>query len=335
MPTYLKTVWYDTNMRIVLFVLIGFFGIGSLALAQVSSDSAADTGESLIVTPQFPEPGEEVRINLNTFTRNTFGAGVTWQVNGQTLQDSSNNREIVITAGEAGSRSIISAILSLPGGGQQVLQTEIKPVYIDIILEPQTRVPEFYPGRALPSVKSSVNATALFDDGKGIQNRSDLIYTWKINRQVIGGGPLRGNNQVSFETTRDDFTGLTVEISSSQGTLIGSKSLSIPRVEPELYFYEVHALHGLNQTASVNSFNLIADSAILRAEPYYLDIRVYNNPDILSWDINNTQAFNPSLNPYEVTIQKVSEVGSVPVNFQVGDRETVLQAAQGSLNITY
>ncbi len=224
-------------------------------------------------------------------------------------------------------------MLSKPGGGREVITTVIRPVYLDIIVEPQTRVPDFYLGRALPSIQSMVNVTALVNDGRF---RNDLVYTWRVNRKVLEGGPIRAQNKMSFEMPMGNEAILSLTVTEPTGRVLARRATFIPSVSPELRFHSVSSLYGVNTRAITGEYIMIGNSTTLRAEPYYLDSRVYNDPDVAQWQVNNIAAGNVGSNPYEVTIQRVGLPGVSTLNFHVRDTtRQVLQGADDSIQIRF
>lgn len=311
-------------------IFLSLFGIPS-AEAQINTDFAGPNGK-IELNPPFPQPGDVVTASLNDYGLGASGATISWELNGQLVPDATNARETSITAGEVGSQTNITARLQLTDGTIHVLNTVIEPYYLDIIIEPQTRTPATYSGRALPSQGSSVNATAILSADTVLNG--DYIYTWSLNQRVVGKGSIRGNNQVNFEMPRGSRSTLSVTVSRATGEVLAQRFISIPSVKPELYFYEVHPLYGTISRALSRSYNLIGNSVVLSAEPYYLDSRVFNEPDIKDWEIGGEKT-NTFGNPYEITVQTVGESGSETVSFHVRSLSEILQGAEKSLTIRY
>ena len=323
------------SMKTFSIVCLTLFSLlATPVFAQFDASSFSTPELSIDLQPTFPGPGEEVTATLNDYAGGAYGSNVTWVLNGRELPNYHNQRSITFVAGNSGDEQILKALLDRPIGGQLVLSTTIKPLYLDIVVEPQTRVPNFYTGRSLPSIGSTVNVTALVSDQNGIRN-DDFVYTWKINQDVIEGGPIRGRNQTSFVVPLGNRSTLTVEVTNINGTTIAKRSVFLAAVQPELLFYEVSSLFGVSHKPITNNLPLIGNSVVVRAEPYYLDSRVYNDPDIHEWTINNTTGPNSGKNPYEVTLQRTSANGTSILQFHVRDISQLLQGAEGSVQIKF
>tara|TARA_B100000508_G_C11464578_1_gene280947 strand:+ start:5195 stop:6163 length:969 start_codon:yes stop_codon:yes gene_type:complete len=314
--------------------LVLFLSLTTPAWAQFDLQSFITPEIGIELQPEYPRPGETVKASLNDYSGGFYGSEITWFLNGQEIPDAKNKRNTQITAGAAGVEQIVEIVLTKPTGGREVLRSVILPSYLDIVIEPQTRTPNFYLGRSLPSVGSVVNATAIVSTDR---IRTDtLIYTWRLNNRVIEGGPLRGGNKVSFETPMGEEMVLSLMVTDLAGRVISSRSFLLPSVMPSIQFYEVSSLFGVShKPIGMEGFILTGDSATVRAEPYNLDSRVYNNPDISIWSIDRTESKAGGGNPYELTLQRVDTGGRTNINFHVRDMTQVLQGAEESFQVNY
>lgn len=318
------------------------FLLCTLLLLVPTVPASAQVGDSLIygtealtidLEPAYPSPGENFTAKANDYALPTQGNSIRWVVDGKPLPEGDNVRTINLTAKGSGEATVLELIVDLPSGGVSRVSKRIEPVYLDIIIEPQTRTPAFYRGRALPSIGSTINATALINGGA--LPSSGLIYTWRLNNQALEGGAVRANNTISFTMPRGEFATLGLNVSRPDGTTVAQRLFSIRNTAPTLAFYEVSPLYGLTTRAIVDSLTLTSASLSVRAEPYYLDLATYNNPDFLEWKIDNVINPNPSVNPYEVTIAGAGVSGSSRINFHVRNLTQVLQGTEADFRVTY
>lgn len=293
-------------------------------------DSFLTPNISISVQPEYPRPGEVITAELNDYGSSVYGATITWFINNQELTEFANYRTVTLTAGAIGTNDTLSAVLST-NSHREVVETVITPVYLDIVIEPQTRVPDFYMGRALPSLGSIINATALING----RANPDYIYTWRVEQTVLENGPIRGRNQVSFSTPMGSALSLSLQVSKPTGEIVARRVLSVPSVAPEIHFYELSTLFGLSHRAITDRYNLTSQSATIQAEPFYLDSRVYNNPAIKEWSINRRATPNSSANPYQITIERSGSLGVNSLEFHVRDLKQVLQGAKASTDINF
>lgn len=300
------------------------FGIGDIQSQQ----------SSIVLNPAFPNPGDTVTATVNGGS-NVFGSQLTWTYNDEQVEGTDNQRSIEITAGGAGTNSTLSVTVTNPSGQEQVISALIKPLYLDLIIEPQTRVPNWYLGRALPSYASQINATALLHDGTSFLNPSTVVYTWEIDKNPIESGAIRGGNKVSFETPRGKGPVLVVTAADTQGITIASRAVLLNTVTPEMLYYEKHSLYGVSTQSIGSAAAVIGNVLTLQAEPYYLDTRVYNRPDIAQWEINSIETSNGVGNPYEITLSRSGVGGRTLVNFHVRSLQEVLQGTESQITVNF
>jgi hypothetical protein len=300
-----------------------------------SSMGVLSGGQSTItLEPDFPQPGEMVTATLNVYGSELFDSDVVWSLNGETIGDANNRRRVEYVAGALGVTDELTATILRDGRTYRRYVISYEPSYLDIIFEPQTRVPDFYQGRAVPSIGSQVNATALLNNGE-IINPRELIYTWRLNNRVLEGGPIKGTNQVSFEVPRGQDHILALEIINQSGEVLGRRTIMINSIRPELVLYPSNSLYGVSPIAIDREFVLTDQSATLVAEPYFMDIQAYNDPEIIEWEINGAQTTTNAPSPYQITIQQTSEEGQANVTFQVRSRTEILQSGQAGINIRF
>ncbi len=298
----------------------------------------------IVMEPAHPQPQKDVKIIINDYKGDFTNYVVEWFENGKKIPNTYNMREITVNSGSSGETKKIKIVYT---DTEKLIKkesvVEINPVYIDVILEPQTHVPDFYQGRPLPSSNSIVNVTALVDNT--IDEKS-LVYVWKINNKSINGFNNGKGLSKTYFTMPNRNSMLTLTVQTRYGKIVGRRVIFVKLAEPELLFYKINSLLGIlgNRTLDDNVF--IKKSTItIAAEPYFLDSRVYNNPTYLNWVIDGVDT-SVSDNPYKITLKdntenevsgdKVIERNKVSnVFFRVrGDDRFILQGVEGTVNIS-
>lgn len=304
-----------------------------LSFSSAQSFGIGNQGLGIDLEPSFPDPHSEVILNLNDYSLPAQVTGITWKIDGKVLSGTANNRSVTIETKGAGEETVIEAVVELAGRTTVSTKRVIRPVYLDIVVEPQTKTPAFYQGRALPSIGSKVNLTALISGNNTPQ--SDLLYTWKLDNTVIEGGAVRGKNKVTINTPNGYFFLVTLDVTTLQGESIMSRTISIISVNPQIHFYESSTLYGI-KNIPVTNFNLIGNSATIQAEPYYLDILTYNTPDLVEWEIDGNKNENSSYNPYAITLARPQDIsGASEINFHVRNLTQLLQGGKGSFQVNF
>jgi hypothetical protein len=316
-----------------IIVLLCFLLLPISSIHAQSGLIYGDEALTIDLEPLFPEPNTPFTATANDYAVPVAVAGMRWFIDGQLVTDSVNERSISYVAPQVGETMKIMLVLDLPDGKTISAEKIITPVYLDIIIEPQTRTPAFYRGRGIPSMGSTVNATAIIN-GNSLLPR-DLIYFWQVEGVVLNGGEQRGKHVASFTMPRGQAATLRVEVRRPTGEIVARRLLSIPSVAPEIIFYETSSLYGMSQLSLTNPFPLIGSTISLHAEPYNLDLATYNNPDHLTWEIDGVDYQNPSANPYEISLAAASAGGRSLVNFHVRNTTQVLQGAESNFTITY
>ena len=310
--------------------LFAFLLLPTIGFAQFGTLTSGAPTPALALQPSFPTPGQLVNVSFDDSRSAASGARLRWSYNNVPLPSAENARAIQLIAPPVGQSGIVKLKLE-KDGLTETYQAVIKPLYVDIIVEPLTHVPAFYLGRALPSIGSQIKAQVLLNNGKALG--TNYIYTWRINDDVYSGGALRGVNKILFSMPQGSSATLSVEVKTEAGVIIAKRTIAIPQAKPELYFYEVNTLFGLEPKALTRDFNLIANSALLRAEPYNLDSFVFNRPGILAWEINQKPAVSGEANPYEITLERTGNSGNSNLGFQVRSLTQLLQGVEADILI--
>lgn len=301
-------------------------------VAAQSFDVPSET--TLTTNPTHPTPGRDVTATLTDYSGAIFGATISWTVNGDVVTDATNKRDMTFTAGEVGVADTVVATITSATGDTQTLSTTVTPAYLDIVVEPQTRVPTWYAGRSLPSIGSTVNLTALANTGTLVDYQTH-VYTWRINGEVLDAGPVRGQYKVSVPTPRGSDFIVDVTVATAEGQVVARRAINIPSVEPTISFYEQHSLYGSKLFPAGRMLPLIGNNIILQAEPFNLDSQTYNNPDIAAWQIDSRDIDNGSNNPYTITIGRSANTGQSRLSFHVRSLQQVLQGDESQVVITY
>ncbi len=317
-------------MKYLYFVfIILFFPV--VLFAQITEDLAQST--PTLEIQGATEPNSTVIVTLNDYSSITTVSGILWRVNGVTPDGTQNLRSITVTTPEAGKSTTVEATLQY-GDSTKTVKTVITPIYVDLVVEPQTKSPAFYQGRSLPSIGSEVLVTVQIS---GVSTPvSNLLYTWKLNNTVLNGGAMRGKNKNAITIPMGQLHLLSVDIAQLDGTLLAKRVIEIPSVTPFINFYENNALYGLSKR-TYSSATITGSALTVKAEPFHLDLKTYNNPGLLEWEIDNKKTPNTNSNPYEITLTRPYDgfTGTSRVDFHVRNLTQLLQGGKGELELNF
>lgn len=318
--------------HLLLSILILLFLPLFATHAQIGN-SVVEQGIVIKTTPAYPEPHQSYTASLDDYSSISKVTSITWRVDGTVLSAADNLRSINLQAPEAGKSAVIEASVTFAVGGGKIIKKIIKPAYLDIIVEPQTKTPSFYLGRSLPSAGSVVNLTAVLSLDKVLS--TGLIYNWRVNNITIGGGSQRDINKVSITTPQGTSFLVSLEVSTLSGEILARRTVAVPSVSPTLHFYEKSSLYGLG-TRSLKSVNVTGDSVSIQAEPYNLAIETYNQPDLVEWKINGLVVQNKNINPYEIILSSDNQTfSSSLIDFHVRDLDKLLQGVRGQFKLNF
>ena len=318
-----------------IFLFICLPAVSTAQVGTFQSLTSNNTEPSIALNPSFPSPGQPFTASIEDYSGSLFGSEITWTYAGEVIGEFSNQRSADLVAGAAGSNLSIQATLRTPQGTVETITRTINPIYIDIIIEPQTRVPDWYEGRALPSYTSQVNATALLHNGTNFLNSNQIVYTWTLDQQTLENGAVRGGNKMSFETPRGSAPVLIVNVADLQGNTLARRAVRMTSAQPDLEYYEKHTLYGMRTRPLQSNSTLAGNILTLQAEPFNLDSRVYNRPDIAQWKVNNIETDNGVSNPYEITLSRAGIGGRTVLNFHVRSLSAILQGAEDSVAVNF
>ncbi len=318
-------------MRGVVFIFLLFL-IPFFTFAQFGAVSAGAT-LSLNPSSTSPEPYQNVTLTINDYTLPGTTKTVTWKIDGKIQSENENKREISVTLGDIGTKTEVLATVIMTTGQTFSGTIVLEPSYIDIIVEPQTRTPSFFEGRSLPSAGSIINFTAVTTyDKLGPEN---LIYTWEVNDNILGGGAQRGKNKHTYSShSYENSVKVNLRIEDLSGKVLGEKYLVFPLIEQKVLFYEISPLYGQKKRALRDGYTIVGNSQEIKAEPYYVDLRTYNNPGIVHWEIGGKHIENSNVNPYRIILSREGS-GKESVAFEVRNLANLLQGAKGTLTVNY
>lgn len=317
----------------VLFFVIPAFLCGAVVALLPPTASAqfgsAAVGVQLLLTPEFPSPEGSVEVSLSDYTVDTVGATVSWYVDGVLRKEFTNERSIKIQAGKLGTTVPVRVMLSRSGAPSLSASVDVVPSQVDLIIEADTYVPDFYRGRALPSPESSARAIAVVHDGSGA-SASSYTYTWEDDGSVLFGGPVKGKQAIDFTVSRFRGKTLGVTVTNSAGVTVGERTIEVPQTEPRLLFYEYSPLRGLLERAVTGPLPLISEEVTVYGEPYFFHTGVARGDAEFSWRIDGSPVNVMGGEPNAVTLRQVGAGGGAEVNLRVVSTKRIPQVVDGS-----
>jgi len=312
-----------------LCICLGLLLVPSISWAQLDLPGS---GPTLSVEPRVPAPGATYTVRLNDFS-SAGGGTIDWFVDGEPASGVQNLRAISLPAGNIGEETTITVRSTSVDGGVLQTTTTVTPAALAIIVEADTSVPQWYQGRAMPSIGSPVIITAIPNDGSG-DAPADYTYTWRFNNDVANAGATAGQFQNTFTMPLGRFATVRVTVTDSDGTLVAERSIGIPPQAPELHFYEISALRGVSPLSIGANYNLIGSEVSIKAEPFYMT----NNAataQLREWSVNGRTIENPNTDQTTITLQNGGGQGFFAVDFHIRNLQELLQGVEKGFNVRF
>jgi hypothetical protein len=125
---------------------------------------------------------------------------------------------------------------------------------------------------------------------------------------------------------------IEVDVSTSDGTIMGSKTVRIASVRPMVQLYADHTLYGIEYNHALSSQSAIADSVMsFSAAPYYAGVAKDNDPLLhYVWTVNSApyKAVDGHSNEIALDANKVG--GQAAITVALTEPSNVFSTADGS-----
>lgn len=333
---------YAANIAVSFMAFLFFAVFVPLAHAQIDlsgSLAGEESDATITLVPNSPAPGDTVDLTVESPLLDTADSAITWYDNGRVIAQGTGMTTASITAGALGTQSNVSVSLQSPDGTDASTEAAIIPTEIDLLVDSDSYVPPFYQGRALPSADTGLRLEAIphFKRPNGtLVPSSDITYTWKQDGRVVGNVSGRGKASVILPSpTLYGTSDVEVDAISSDGSLSGSATLSIPSTAPVLLLYEDNPLlgltyyHALGQAASIPDIEMT-----FAAVPYFAPIQSPNDPRLsYAWTVNGTGVSPSASDPSELTLNASNSSGQASIGLTVTHATDIFMSAVGSWEV--
>jgi len=264
-------------LSIFIFFICLFIGSSILIKKDVLAQLPSNVGDKLImeVIPPSPSPGDEVRVEVESYTTDLRQASISWIVNGETKQQEIGNQLYTFVAPEAGKRVQVEVVVTQQNGVTYSDTVFVEPNNIDVIIEGITYTPPMYQGRPMFTHQSRVNIgviPTLIENGKQLKP-NEIFFGWEVNgtyyRDLSGVG--RDNIIYTGALVSRPIT-IDVTVQNLNGTLKARKIIVLEPEDPRLLLYENNPLQGvLFEKSLLGEFKLEREDITLSAIPFFFD----------------------------------------------------------------
>lgn len=326
------------KLRVLKYILLALiFAPLFIVRAQLGFPGGANL--SIKISPEFPDPGAEVRAELISYSLDVNRASITWVLDGKVLAGGVGIKEVSFKAASHGSKNTLSASATSPGGESFETSVNIRPQSVDLILEAKSRVPYWYKGAALPISKTRVVVSAIpnFISGGARISPSSLQYEWKVDRRLISDFSGRGRQSISVLTPGlgDTPKEVKIKVSSSDATLVKEATALVQAFSPEILFYERLPLEGLKTSLALRTKSVFPGEGFeVQAVPFYMNYSSLSDLSF-SWSFDDSPADSLSGEPDALLVKTLagSEGRSGLIEILVSNLKTLFESVNASFNV--
>ena len=290
------------------------------------------------ILPQFPAPFSEVRAEANSFTFDINRAQIQWILNGKILAQGIGAKEATFTARGLGALDTLRVVVSPQEGSALEKSFEIRPSAVDLLIETNSFVPEWYKGASLltPGGELKVVAIPHFVSQGARLKPETLNYAWKVGGRVRGDLSGRGRQTISIKTNpiQNGRIPVSVTVSSPQETIQSEASLAVETHTPTILFYERSPLEGVRFFSALSQKVIPAGENIeVEAVPFFMSTASMKDVKF-SWKFNNQKVEADPDEPHRfIVTSSEGTKGNATLELVVNGIKNVFEEARSSVTI--
>jgi len=310
---------------------IGIFFVPNIALGALDLVTFS-------TNPQTPGPNQPVTVSIQSYAIDLNSSRITWYVDKEAVADGVAEKSIRTETKGFGKTVTINVVIVDAGGARFDKEFLLHPIEIDLLWEADTYTPPFYKGKALPTYKSVVKATAIPRMYSTADDPALFFYEWTINRiQGVGKGLGKGGALIPMKYAGSPVP-TTVKVSDPnvEGSA-RSVTQNILAVEPTVLFYEQAPLLGtVFDRALTGTANTEGTTFRVRATPYFFsNDNMANGELVYTWQKDGATVA-VGLNPNSLELGKAgTATQSSKVGLTIQNRSRILQKAGGQVTINF
>lgn len=327
--------------RSVLFFLTPFL---ILLASSVSAQGLPSSlgGLELSASIENPSPGQTVTITAKSFAVDINGTTLTWTAGGKQLAKGVGVTSVTVEAPALGKYLNINVSAITSDGTSYANSISIGSASIDLVMETDGYKPPFFRGKIAPAYQNSVKIIAVphLANSAGIEyDPKGLLYTWKQGETVLQSQSGYGKQSVTIPGAMVPRPYIaTVTVTSRDGSVQGSGSISVEAGAPSVVFYRNDPLYGPlfnNAIGSTVYLGTQREVGVL-AIPYGFNVPASGLGDLsFSWKVNGTELSKLAANKSVTLRSPGNAAGSSNVQLQVNNAQKILQQASGGFTTVF
>ena len=306
----------------------------SLSMADLDI-GIQDADIDVQVTPENPEPYQDVTIGLTSYATDLNKADIEWKNGTKTVLSGTGRTKYSFKAlGPSSPSTFKITIRPIEGGDSIVKQVSINPSDIEVIWESVNGyTPPFYKGKSFPSSEGIIKVVAVPNIISPTSGKN-VTYTWKNKDGALQDASGFNKNSYTFQNQAiNGSESISVLASSLDGQYNATKTVDIPIVEPKIIFYKKSPVDGiLYNKALIDDVSMPEDEMTIVAEPYFLAYKGSEDRFTYNWQINNEDIPTPT-KQRELTVAPTERGGYATINLVMENLNTLYQKVTGKLRI--
>ena len=308
----------------------------SFSIAEMQVNTQEDE-ITVTVSPNNPQPYEDVSINISSYATDLNKAVISWQLDSKTVLSGIGKTDYSFKALGPNTTTNFNIIIKPVGAVSTITKSfSVSPSEIELLWESTDGyVPLFYKGKALPSRGGIIKAVAIPNTNTIKSGNGNISYSWKNNDSAVTDAS--GYNKNSFIFSNDLFdtkNTITVIASSVSENYTAEKTTTIASVSPKVLFYKKSPTEGVLYNNALNSDTIFGgDEMTMVAVPYFLALKGNEDNFNYNWNINGDPIDTPSKKT-EITIRPTSRGGYADISVAFESITKLFQKVTGQLKLT-
>ena len=323
-----------------LLIIISLFAIAPIfSLAQTAGMNG--DGLEIVMTPQNPEPLQNITLTLQSYTYDLDRSRITWSVNGVNKKTDTGLKQFTTQAGKNGGKITVEATVITPTDGVKTTEISFTPSMVDLIYESLSYTPPFYQGRALNPNQGVVLVTAIPALTKATGEKisaQNIIYSWKKDGSVEQSDSGLGKNTFIFTGTVP-IRNATVEVTASSldGTITATKQITVTNTSPKIIFYENNPVYGIMYNKAItNTVKMLTDEFSVVAVPYFFSVGYATTPDLdYVWTMNGQTVGNQDPKNSFTTRTDKPGAGTTNIGVKISNNVRIFQFTNADYSINF
>ncbi len=330
---------------LVVLCVFNFLLVPERAHAELADlVGAHGTDISVSVTPDAPGPLQNVTIELTSFAVDLNRAKINWTLDGKLQPSGTGVKKFSFRSGTIGSKSTVTIEIIIDANTTVNKTVIVQPAGLDLLWEsPDSYVPPFYEGKALPASEATIKVVALPNaSATSGATAGNLVYQWKRNYTLSQANSGYGKNVFSFKNdylNSDNKEAISVQASSGDGTgaYTAQASLEIVPRPPKIIFYQLKPLEGEDfANALLDNFTIKDKEVTIVAEPYFFSpAPVTGKQYTYAWSINGNDTTAPTPENILTVRPQEGTQGTGRIDVSIENTFKLFQSATKSLLLNF